>query len=57
MSAVEFKKVDIIFGDDQRAALEMLDDGKSREQILESTGQVLGVADASITVEMAKSAC
>ena len=52
MSAVEFKKVDIIFGDDRRAALEMLDDGKSREQILESTGQVLGVADASITVEM-----
>ncbi len=52
MPAVEFKKVDIIFGDDQRAALEMLDDGKSREQILESTGQVLGVADASINVEM-----
>jgi glycine betaine/proline transport system ATP-binding protein len=52
MPAVEFKKVDIIFGDDRRAALEMLDDGKSREQILESTGQVLGVADASITVEM-----
>ena len=51
MPAVEFKKVDIIFGDDRRAALELLDAGKSREQILESTGQVLGVADASISVE------
>ena len=51
MPAVEFKKVDIIFGNDQRTALKMLDDGKSREQILESTGQVLGVADASISVE------
>lgn len=51
MSAIEFKKVDIIFGDDWRAAIELLDEGKSREQILESTGQVLGVADASISVE------
>lgn len=51
MPAVEFKKVDIIFGDDHNAALKLLDEGKSREQILESTGQVLGVADASISVE------
>ena len=51
MPAVEFKKVDIMFGDDQRAAINMLDEGKTREQILESTGQVLGVADASINVE------
>jgi glycine betaine/proline transport system ATP-binding protein len=51
MPAVEFKKVDIIFGTHWRDALEMLDDGKSREQILERTGQVLGVADASISVE------
>jgi glycine betaine/proline transport system ATP-binding protein len=51
MPAVEFKQVDIIFGNDRRAAIELLDAGKSREQILESTGQVLGVADASISVE------
>lgn len=51
MPAVEFNKVDIIFGDDRRAALQMLDDGKTREEILERTGQVLGVADASISVE------
>lgn len=51
MPAVEFNKVDIIFGNDRRAALEMLDDGKTREEILDATGQVLGVADASISVE------
>ena len=52
--AVEFKDVTIIFGDrreDRRAALAMIDEGASREAILEKTGVVLGCADASLTVE------
>lgn len=51
MPAVDFKNVDIVFGDDHQAALSLLDAGSSREQILERTGQVVGVADASISVD------
>ncbi len=51
MSAVEFKNVDVIFGKNSRKATKLLDDGKDREAILKETGSVLGVADASLTVE------
>ena len=53
MPAVEFKNVDILFGnrDQQAKALTLLDAGKTRAQILGECGGVLGVADASITVE------
>jgi len=53
MPAVEFKNVDIIFGDaDERTkALQLLDLGQTRGEILEACGAVLGVADASISVE------
>ena len=52
MPALEFRNVDIIFGDKhQRAeAIKMLDAGGNRAEILEKTSAVLGVADASITV-------
>jgi len=49
--AVSFKKVDIIFGDAQISrSLELLDNSGTRESILEETGAVLGVADASIDI-------
>ena len=48
--AVEFKKVDIIFGDKSADALSLLDQGKSRAEILKETGSVLGAADATLTV-------
>ena len=51
MPAVEFRKVDVIFGDKPEAALTLLDDGKSRDDILAETGNVVGVTDASIAVE------
>jgi glycine betaine/proline transport system ATP-binding protein len=50
-TAVEFKKVDILFGKDIREALAMLDAGKSRSEILEKTGAVLGSAGASLIVK------
>ena len=50
MAAVEFKKVDIVFGDEAVAALGLLDQGKTRDEIHEATGNVLGVADASLAV-------
>ena len=49
-TSVEFKNVDIIFGDKTEAALSMLDAGKSRAEILTATGSVLGAAGASLKV-------
>lgn len=51
MAVVEFKQVDVIFGRDPKAALKMLDSGEDRAAILEATGSVLGVHDASLAVE------
>jgi glycine betaine/proline transport system ATP-binding protein len=59
-AAVEFRHVDILFPaakagrsarDATRRALEMLDAGAGRMQIAERTGIVVGVADASLSVE------
>jgi glycine betaine/proline transport system ATP-binding protein len=47
---VSFNKVDIIFGEAQSRAMELLDAGGTRESILEQTDAVLGVADASIDI-------
>jgi|TARA_R110002072_G_scaffold49277_17_gene134004 glycine betaine/proline transport system ATP-binding protein len=51
MSTVEFKNVDIMFGEKPDAALQLLDDGKTRDEILQLTGNVLGVADANLAVQ------
>ena len=51
MATVEFKNVDIVFGDEPESALGLLDQGKSRDEIHEATGNVVGVADASLAVE------
>lgn len=48
---IEIKNLDVIFGDKPEAALALLDQGSDREQILEKTGQVLGVKNASLKVE------
>ena len=50
-TSVEFKNVDIIFGDKTDAALAMLDAGQSRADILAATGSVLGAAGASLVVK------
>ena len=49
--AVELRSVDIVFGDRRTEALRMIDDGASREAILERTGSVLGAAGVSLAVE------
>jgi glycine betaine/proline transport system ATP-binding protein len=48
---VDFRHVDIIFGPHPERALELLDRGEGREAILDKTGHVVGVADASIAIE------
>ena len=51
MPVVEFRKVDIVFGKNAEQALPLLDQGRSREEILDATDCVLGVAEASLAVE------
>jgi glycine betaine/proline transport system ATP-binding protein len=48
--AVEFKDVDIIFGSRSAEAVSLLDAGKTRAEILEATGSVLGAAGANLVV-------
>lgn len=51
MNIVEFHNVDIIFGQHPNQALALLDQGRSREEILAETGNVVGVAGASFDIE------
>jgi len=51
MSHIVFENVDIVFGEAQKNALAKLDQGGTRDEILKSTGSVIGVAGASLTVE------
>ncbi|TIO63289.1 MAG: ATP-binding cassette domain-containing protein, partial [Mesorhizobium sp.] len=48
--AVDFKNVDIVFGADQAKSLALIDQGATRAEILEKTGNVLGCAGANLTV-------
>ncbi|WP_457588902.1 choline ABC transporter ATP-binding protein [Ensifer canadensis] len=48
--AVEFKNVDIVFGQLEAEGLKLLDQGASRTTILERTGAVVGCAGANLTV-------
>ncbi|ESR24838.1 choline ABC transporter ATP-binding protein [Lutibaculum baratangense] len=48
---VRFTNVSIVFGDDPGSALPLIDQNKTRGEIQEETGQILGVADATLDVE------
>ncbi|QDG91285.1 choline ABC transporter ATP-binding protein [Rhizobium sp. NIBRBAC000502774] len=48
--AIIFGNVDIVFGDRPEAALALIDKGSTRDEINEQTGLVLGVANASLSV-------
>ena len=48
--SVSFNKVDIIFGEAQSRAMELLDAGGTRESILEQTDAILGVANANLDI-------
>ena len=47
---IAFDRISIVFGDEPEAALTLMDQGLSREEIQERTGQILGVHDCSLTV-------
>jgi glycine betaine/proline transport system ATP-binding protein len=48
---VDFRHVDTVFGPSPETALDLLDRGEERAAILERTGHVVGVADATIAIE------
>ncbi len=48
--AIRFDNVSIVFGGDAGAALPLMDQGLSREEVKERTGLVLGVHDCSLSV-------
>ncbi len=50
MNAVEFDNVSIVFGKKPKTALPLMDEGKSRSEVQDRTGQILGVHDCSLTV-------
>ncbi len=48
--AVEFDRVSIVFGDNPDRALPLMDQGQSRGEVQQKTGQILGVHDCTLTV-------
>ena len=49
-TVVEFKNVDIMFGEHAAEGLQLLDKGASRAEILDKTGAILGCAGASLAI-------
>lgn len=49
--AVRFENVDVVFGKKAKEAIAMLDQGKGRDAILDQTGSLVAVHDASVFVE------
>ncbi|MFD2176181.1 choline ABC transporter ATP-binding protein [Veronia pacifica] len=50
MNAVSIKNLDVVFGDKPDLALALLDQGQSRQQIIDQTQQVVGVDNVSLDV-------
>ncbi|WGV98570.1 choline ABC transporter ATP-binding protein [Vibrio sp. YMD68] len=49
--AITIKNLDVVFGDKTAKALELLDEGKTRQEIIDETGQVVGVDNVSLSVK------
>ncbi len=51
MNAITINNLDVVFGDKQQQALALLDKGKSRQQIIDETNQVVGVNNVSLQIK------
>lgn len=51
MDAITIKNLDVVFGDKQDQALTLLDQGLSRQEIIDQTGQVVGVDNVSLSIQ------
>jgi glycine betaine/proline transport system ATP-binding protein len=51
MAAISIENLDVVFGDKPTLALEKLDQGLCRQEIIDQTGQVVGVNNVSLQVQ------
>ena len=51
MSLIRIEDVDVVFSDTPKPALDLLDQGLSRDEIFKKTGLIVGVEKANLTVE------
>lgn len=51
MNAISIENLDVVFGSHTAPALDLLDQGKSRQQIIDETGLVVGVDNVSLDVQ------
>nr|WP_319556532.1 choline ABC transporter ATP-binding protein [uncultured Vibrio sp.] len=51
MDAITIENLDVVFGQQQAQALTLLDQGKSRQEIIDETDQVVGVDNVSLSVK------
>ena len=51
MDAITIKNLDVVFGDQPQKALSLLNEGKTRQEIIEQTGQVVGVDNVTMSVK------
>lgn len=51
MDAITIKNLDVVFGHNPNEALQRLDAGESRQEIIDTSGQVVGVDNVSLTVK------
>lgn len=51
MDAIMIKNLDVVFGKQAQQALNLLDEGKTRQEIIDQTGQVVGVDNVSLSVK------
>ncbi|EHZ2902496.1 choline ABC transporter ATP-binding protein [Vibrio vulnificus] len=51
MDAITIENVDVIFGDKPEQALALLEQGKTRQEIIDEAGQVVGVNKVSLSIK------
>lgn len=51
MKAITINQLDVVFGDKPQLALDLLDKGLSRQEIIDQTSQVVGVDNVSLSVD------
>ncbi|KAB2825617.1 choline ABC transporter ATP-binding protein [Aliivibrio finisterrensis] len=51
MDAITIKNLDVVFGKKTEQALELLDQGRTRQEIIDEIGQIVGVDNVSLSVK------
>ncbi|MDP2575546.1 choline ABC transporter ATP-binding protein [Vibrio penaeicida] len=51
MDAIKIQNLDVVFGDKPQLALDLLDEGRTRQEIIDQTQQVVGVDNVTMSVK------